>query len=117
MAHFSLNSVLFPLPSSFLVKGLSVIWTVTLGHSGYSEVKGKHINYSKFWNVKKPGEAASQQTSLSAKTGMLLAYIPAFMASVSFFWIFPSHDLRFLLLSSALALHFFKRLFEVCYIK
>lgn len=109
---FSLSSALFPPPPSLLVNGMSVISMVTLTNAGYSEVKGKHMNYSKFWYVKS-GEAA-QQISLSGQNGMLLVYTPAFMAAVSSFWIFPSHDLRFLLLSSSLALHFFKSIFEVC---
>ncbi|KAK6933636.1 3-oxo-5-alpha-steroid 4-dehydrogenase, C-terminal [Dillenia turbinata] len=47
---------------------------------------------------------------------MLILYTPAFLAGVASFALFPNEGLRFLLLSSALTIHFFKRDFEVLFI-
>ncbi|KAK4836154.1 hypothetical protein QYF36_019286 [Acer negundo] len=48
--------------------------------------------------------------------GMLFIYTPSFLAGLASFWLFPHHNFRFLLLVSALTIHFFKRIFEVIFI-
>ncbi|THG22138.1 hypothetical protein TEA_020854 [Camellia sinensis var. sinensis] len=67
-------------------------------------------------NTPKRSYAANQRTKLSTKTGMLIAYTPALLASAASFVIFPNEGFRFLLVNSALSIHFFKRLFEVLFI-
>ncbi|KAK1576196.1 hypothetical protein Q3G72_011767 [Acer saccharum] len=48
--------------------------------------------------------------------GMLFMYTPSFLAGLASFWLFPHHNFRFLLLISALTIHFFKRISEVIFI-
>ncbi|ONI21450.1 hypothetical protein PRUPE_2G066300 [Prunus persica] len=47
---------------------------------------------------------------------MLIAYIPAFLAGVASFVLYPQENIRILLLCSALTIHFFKRIFEVLFV-
>ncbi|CAJ1953144.1 unnamed protein product [Sphenostylis stenocarpa] len=108
-----LLSFIFPPPPSLVVSAMSVISLVSLANTGLSEVRGKHLNYSKFWNV---NPSAEKQIKLSSKAGMLLLYTPAFLAGLASFWIFPHEGLRSTLLQSAVTLHFFKRVFEVLFI-
>ncbi|KAG5051162.1 hypothetical protein AAZX31_02G076500 [Glycine max] len=109
----ALFSFIFPPPSSLVVSGMSVISLVSLANAGFSEIRGKHLNYSKFWNA---NPSAEKQVKLSSKAGMLLLYTPAFLAGLASFWIFPHQGLRSTLLQSAVTLHFFKRVFEVVFI-
>ncbi|BAU02032.1 Polyprenol reductase [Vigna angularis] len=106
-------SFIFPPPPSLVVSTMSVISLVSLANAGLSEIRGKHLNYSKFWNVNPSSE---KQTKLSSKAGMLLLYTPAFLAGLASFWIFPHEGLRSTLLQFAVTLHFFKRDFEVLFI-
>lgn len=105
-----LLSFMFPPPPSVVVSGLTVISFVILVSSFLSEIKGKHLNYSKFWNA---NPSAQKQIKLPSKVGMLLLYTPAFLAGLASFWIFPPQSLRSIILQSAVTFHFFKRVFEV----
>ncbi|KAK6933634.1 3-oxo-5-alpha-steroid 4-dehydrogenase, C-terminal [Dillenia turbinata] len=105
-----LQSFLFPPPPSFFITAMSVISFASLTYSGFLEARGKHLQYSKF------SDSKSREIKVSSKTGMLILYTPAFLAGVASFALFPSEGLRFLLLSSALTIHFFKRDFEVLFI-
>ena len=112
------TSFVYPPPPSILLNTMSVVGLVSLAKVGWSEVRGIHLNYSKFNNNKTSSSSSPQPQkhplgSFSSRTGMLLLYTPAFLAAASSFFVLPSDDLRFLLLKSALALHFFKRIFEV----
>nr|UWI82219.1 steroid 5-alpha-reductase DET2-like [Populus tomentosa] len=102
-------------PSPFLIKAMSAVPVATLGYVGLSEVRGKHMQYSKFLNIgeKKPVEKTIQ---VSSRTGMLIAYTPAFLAGAASFGLFPNGDLRFLLVKSTLTFHFFKRILEVIFV-
>ncbi|RZC53241.1 hypothetical protein C5167_012102 [Papaver somniferum] len=92
---------------------MSVITLIALANLGFSELRGKHLHYSKFWNV----GSDSKAVKLSSRTGMLILYTPAFVAGAVSLWLcFDTHDLRFLLVSSALAFHFFKRDIEVLFV-
>lgn len=106
-----LFSFIFPPPPSLVVWGLTVTSFLILANAFLSEIRGKHLNYSKFWNA---NPSAEKQVKLSSKAGMLLLYTPAFLAGLASFWIFPHQGLRSTLLQSAVTLHFFKRVFEVC---
>lgn len=76
----------------------------------FLEVTGKHLQYSKFWNL---GSKNSIKPVLSSKIGMLVLYTPALFAGISSFWIFPDGGIRFMMLKSAITIHFLKRDLEV----
>jgi len=104
---------MFPPPPSIFVTAMSIISFVALANYGISEIRGKHLNYSKFWNANNNKTNSGKQIKLSSKVGMLLLYTPAFLAGAVSFWIFPNEGLRSTLLQGALTLHYFKRVFEV----
>ncbi|KAK8470264.1 hypothetical protein PHAVU_004G094000 [Phaseolus vulgaris] len=108
-----LLSLMFPPPPFLLVSGLTVISFLILVSSFLAEIRGKHLNYSKFWNA---NPSAQNQIKLPSKAGMLLLYTPAFLAGLASFWIFPPQSVRSTILQSAVTLHFFKRVFEVEFI-
>ncbi|KAI3816215.1 hypothetical protein L1987_15906 [Smallanthus sonchifolius] len=109
-----LLNFLFPPPPSLFVTTMSVIGISSLTNAGYMEIKGKHMQYSKFLNE---GVAKKEnETKLSSRTGMLLFYTPAFLVGLSSFLMFPGQDLRFVLLASALTVHFLKRVLEVLFL-
>lgn len=77
------------------------------------EVFGKHLQYSKFWNS---GSKNSTKYLISSKIGMLIFYTPALFAAISSFWLLPDSGIRFLMLKSAITIHFLKRDLEVLYV-
>ncbi|KAL4288165.1 hypothetical protein AHAS_Ahas19G0258900 [Arachis hypogaea] len=111
MVMSALLKFLFPPPPSLVVSALSVVNLVSLTSGGFSEMRGKHMKYSKFWNATTANSA--KQIKLSSRAAMLMLYTPAFLAGVASFFIFPNEGLRSTLLQSALTLHFFKRDLEV----
>uniref|UniRef100_A0A2N9EHN2 Uncharacterized protein n=1 Tax=Fagus sylvatica TaxID=28930 RepID=A0A2N9EHN2_FAGSY len=110
-----LQSFIFPPPPSLFITAMSVVSLTSLVYTGFSEVRGNHLKYSKFWNVNSP-KSGRKQIKLSSTTGMLILYTPAFLAALTSFLLFPPQDFRSLLLHSALAIHFFKRIFEVLFV-
>ncbi|KAL4200413.1 hypothetical protein AMTRI_Chr03g56390 [Amborella trichopoda] len=72
------------------------------------------MNYSKFWRSN-PEKNPKRENSISSRNGMLMLYTPAIVASIVSFG-FSEWQLRPLLLSSALALHFCKRVVEVLFV-
>lgn len=105
--------LLFPPPPSPFITAMSVISLTSLAYTGVSEVYGKHLHYSKFWNANPNGR--HKGIELSSRAGMLLIYSPALAAALASFSI-PGCALsstRSLLLSAALSIHYFKRVFEV----
>ncbi|KAL0728020.1 hypothetical protein Bca4012_024113 [Brassica carinata] len=108
------TSFMYPPPPSTLLNTMSVVGLVGLAVTVWSEVRGNNLKYSKFNN----GSSQKQRFggSISSRTGMLCLYTPAFLAASASFLLAPSQDLRFLLLESALSLHFFKRIFEVLFV-
>ena len=108
--------LIFPAPASISINAISVIFLIALAILGLSEKSGKkHLQYSKFWNIanSQKSSASTQKIRLQSRTGMLILYVPAFLAALTCLGIFPSGDLKVVLLSSALALHFFKRVLEL----
>ncbi|KAF8395500.1 hypothetical protein HHK36_019446 [Tetracentron sinense] len=105
----------FPPPSSLFITAMSVIGVASLAGTGYSETRGKHLQYSKFWNVNSQ-KTTRNEIKLSSRTGMLMFYTPAFLAGVAAFALFPDEGFRFFLVSSALTIHYFKRVFEVLFV-
>ncbi|XP_022150594.1 very-long-chain enoyl-CoA reductase-like [Momordica charantia] len=110
------SAFLFPPPPSTFVNVMTVVSSTAMAMSGFSEMNGKHLQYSKFWNANGASKSSSEESKVSSKYGMLLAYTPAFLAGAASFWFFPSDDGRILLLKSALTFHFFKRIFEVLFV-
>nr|XP_004292045.2 PREDICTED: very-long-chain enoyl-CoA reductase-like [Fragaria vesca subsp. vesca] len=107
----------FPPPASVFITAMSAI-SFTLASAGISEMRGKNMQYSKFWkNSNQPDSQKSKQIYISGRRGMQIAYTPAFLASLTSLVLFPHNDgIRYLLLSSALTIHFLKRLLEVQFV-
>lgn len=109
-----LSEFVFAPPSSLFVAVMTVVSSMVLVLTGLSEARGKHMQYSKFWNANGGTKSSSsEQFKLPSRLGMLLAYTPAFLAGVVSLWLFPNENRRILLLKSALILHFLKRDLEV----
>ncbi|OMO94432.1 hypothetical protein COLO4_16342 [Corchorus olitorius] len=104
-------------PSSLAATAISGLTLILLAILGVLEIAGIHLQYSKFFNVgSSSNSASSKKIKVPSKVGMFLLYAPTFLAGLASFWLFPDGDLRFLLVKSAVTLHFFKRLFEVLFI-
>ncbi|XP_065008778.1 uncharacterized protein LOC103983518 [Musa acuminata AAA Group] len=106
-------SIFYPPPPSAFVAAMSVISCASLAYSGLSEVRGRHLQYSKFWNTGRPSDDA-RRACISSRAGMLLLYTPALASAAASFGVLAGE--RSLLLGLALLLHFFKRDFEVLFI-
>ncbi|KAL8241526.1 hypothetical protein R6Q59_014880 [Mikania micrantha] len=110
-----LPRILFP-PSSLFVTAMSILSVVSLTNGGYAESKGKHIKYSKFFNLTTSKLQNDQQiVKMASRNGMFLLYAPAFFVGLVSFVVFydRDQDLRFLMVISALTIHFLKRVIEV----
>ncbi|KAG5549812.1 hypothetical protein RHGRI_014950 [Rhododendron griersonianum] len=81
------HTFLFQQPPPAYIRALPPITLLFLSYLCFSEIIGKHLQYSKFWNVN--SQSKSNQIKLSSKTGMLLLYGPAFLAGVASFGLFP----------------------------
>lgn len=99
---------IYPPPPSLFTTAMSVVSVATMANGGLSEARGFHQQYSKF--------ALTPNKKVPSRTGMLLLYSPPFLAGVASFLIFPEGGLRFLVLRSAICLHFFKRILEVLFV-
>ncbi|KAE9447976.1 hypothetical protein C3L33_20135, partial [Rhododendron williamsianum] len=86
------HTFLFQQPPPAYIRALPPITLLFLSYLCFSEIIGKHLQYSKFWNVN--SQSKSNQIKLSSKTGMLLLYGPAFLAGVASFGLFPYGGLR-----------------------
>jgi len=112
-----LLKLVFPPPPSLFIHSISVVCVVYSAFLGLSEKRGKkHLEYSKFWNATSRKSASALKIKLPSGTGMLFLYVPSFLVALMSLRLFPYGDLRVLLLSSSLAIHFFKRVFEVLFI-
>ncbi|KAK8671484.1 hypothetical protein V6N13_038079 [Hibiscus sabdariffa] len=98
-------------PPSLALTAASVLALISVSLLGFLETRGIHLKYSKFFN-----DYSSISSKVPSRVGMFLLYTPAFLVGVASFWLFPDGDLRFLLLKSAITIHFFKRIFEVGFI-
>lgn len=130
-----MGSSLFQNPPSVYIQGLEIIQIVTGLVLGFTECKDiMHLKYSKF-------NQGSPSVQISSRTGMLLLYAPACL--IATFFLFCKLDwphasillqksgllqlsttwqlqaetgIRLLVLTVAVALHFFKRVVEVLFI-
>uniref|UniRef100_A0A6N2LN94 3-oxo-5-alpha-steroid 4-dehydrogenase C-terminal domain-containing protein n=1 Tax=Salix viminalis TaxID=40686 RepID=A0A6N2LN94_SALVM len=94
---------------------MSVVSLVAIAGLGISEILGKHLQYSKFWNLSS-AKSSREQIKLSSRTGMLVFYVPALLSGVASFVLYPNHDPRLFLVKAALTIHFFKRTIEVLFV-
>jgi len=101
-----------PPPLISYITGMALVTVVSNASVGISGIRGKQLQYSKFWNV----GTEKSTPKLPGKMGMLIAYTPAFLFSLASFGMFPNEGLRFVLLKSALTIHFFKRICEVLFV-
>ncbi|KAG5533011.1 hypothetical protein RHGRI_027300 [Rhododendron griersonianum] len=99
-------------PPTLVVTIMSAITLAFLGSNGITEMRGKQLQYSKFWNV----GSRKSTFKVSGRTGMFMAYSPAFLFGLASFFLFPNEGLRFMLVKSALTIHFFKRTLEVFFV-
>lgn len=116
MVNMNVLSFLFPPPPSIYVTAMSFISLGSLANAGFSELRGKHLQYSKFlnWNLAKE-KTQKNKIIISSKIGMAVLYTPAFLFGVASFFIFPDEGFRFLLLRLSLTVHFLKRVLEVIF--
>ncbi|OAY81422.1 3-oxo-5-alpha-steroid 4-dehydrogenase 2 [Ananas comosus] len=116
MSSFLLSFV-YPPPPSVFVTAMSAISFASLANTGAAEVRGQHLNYSKFWNAVTSTRSNAGSRRLPSREGMLLLYAPALVAALASFAI-PGAVVgeRARWLSAALSIHFFKRVMEVLFI-
>lgn len=106
------QSLVYQEPSSIYLTAVTVMTILFLSFLVISEITGNNLKYSKFWNTNSSA-AKSQPFKLSSRTGMLILYTPAALVSLASFVIFPDGGIRFLMLKSAVSIHFSKRVLEV----
>ncbi|GLT93382.1 hypothetical protein SLE2022_111780 [Rubroshorea leprosula] len=110
----------FLFPPSLLVAAASVVSLTSMANIALLEIRGRPFQYSKFSEVgsgsHNQNAATRKKIVLPGRTGMLVAYTPAFLTGAASFALFPDEGLRFLLLKSAITIHFLKRILEVIFI-
>ncbi|KAL9685417.1 hypothetical protein QQ045_022867 [Rhodiola kirilowii] len=75
---------------------MSFISVVSLANTGLSEIRGKHLQYSKFWNANLAKSSPLAGIKLSGRAAMALLYAPAMVAALASFVIYPDKDVRYL---------------------
>ncbi|XVE68541.1 hypothetical protein DITRI_Ditri09bG0076100 [Diplodiscus trichospermus] len=105
----------FIFPPSLFFTATSLLTVASMANGGLAEVRGKHVQYSKFFGVGSQASAAST-IMLPSRAAMVILYAPAFLFGVTSFVLFPNEGFRFLLLKSAVTIHFGKRFFESLFI-
>ncbi|KAL9688364.1 hypothetical protein QQ045_032785 [Rhodiola kirilowii] len=85
---------------------MSFISVVSLANTGLSEIRGKHLQYSKFWNANRAKSSPLAGIKLSGRAGMALLYAPAMVAALASFVIYPDKDVRFSSFRSSAAMWF-----------
>ncbi|PNT22092.1 hypothetical protein POPTR_008G012800v4 [Populus trichocarpa] len=110
-----LSRVIFPTPNPLFITIMSMT-SLSFSVIGLFEGLGKNFKYSKFSNFNVEKSTSKQNNTVCGRDGMLVVYIPAFLSAVAFSWLFPNVGLRFLLVKSALTIHFFKRILEVLFV-
>ncbi|KAL5720422.1 hypothetical protein ACHQM5_013376 [Ranunculus cassubicifolius] len=109
-----LYNFLFPPEKSIFITAMCIISPALGAISAYLEIIGNHMQYSKFGNT--GSQSKKNEIKLSSRSGMLIAYTPAFLAGIFTLAIYSEDGPRFILVDLALTIHFFKRIFEVLYI-
>ncbi|KAF9676495.1 hypothetical protein SADUNF_Sadunf08G0007900 [Salix dunnii] len=115
MMVFILSRIAFPLPVTCLLVRVMSVACLLFSVTGVFEGLGKNFQYSKFFNLN-VDKSTSKQIRVSSIIAMLTVYTPAFFSALAFSWQLPNVGIRSLLVKSALALHFFKRILEVLFV-
>lgn len=105
--------------ASSIITAITVITFLFLAYLGVSEIAGKHLQFSKFWNVNANSGSSNSnflQGKMSSKVGMFILYAPACVMGFASFFMYPDGGTRFMLLKSAVTIHFFKRVLEVLFV-
>ncbi|KAH8501974.1 hypothetical protein H0E87_016652 [Populus deltoides] len=110
-----LSRVIFPTPNPLFITIMSMT-SLSFSVIGLFEGLGKNFKYSKFSNFNVEKSTSKQNNTVCSRDAMLVVYIPAFLSAVAFSGLFPNVGLRFLLVKSALTIHFFKRILEVLFV-
>ncbi|KAI4384334.1 hypothetical protein MLD38_002505 [Melastoma candidum] len=103
----------YPPPSSLFLTAFTAASVVAIPFIGLSEVRGVHLQYSKFWNA---NAAKREARTVPGRTGMVVLYLPALLGGVASLVMFPDAGLRFLVLRLAVTAHFLKRVLEVLFL-
>ncbi|WRX12513.1 3-oxo-5-alpha-steroid 4-dehydrogenase [Theobroma cacao] len=82
-------------PPSLFFTATSLLTLASMANGGLAEVRGKHVQYSKFFGVGSQASKASQIT-LSTRAAMVILYTPGFLNGVASFLLFPDEGFRFL---------------------
>ncbi|KAH7840186.1 hypothetical protein Vadar_013896 [Vaccinium darrowii] len=112
MQTYMLKGLIYP-PTGF-IKVMSLLTVAFLGNNGITEMRGNQLQYSKFWNVGLIYPPTGFK--VSGRKGMFMVYFPAFLFGFASFCLFPNEGLRFILVKSALTIHFLKRTLEVLFV-
>ncbi|XP_047329821.1 steroid 5-alpha-reductase DET2-like [Impatiens glandulifera] len=117
----SVMQILYPPPDSALITAMSVMGIAAFTNVAISEIKGKNMKYSKFCSTDEDDDEKHKKKRklvIPSKRGMLLCYAPAFVAAAgaASLTIFSGDGLRFFIVTSALTIHYLKRLLEVLFI-
>ncbi|KAL4385931.1 hypothetical protein GQ457_09G027490 [Hibiscus cannabinus] len=95
-------------PPSLVHTAASVVVLISMAILGILETRGTHLKYSKFFDA-----SSSISPKVPSRIGMILGYTPPFLVGVASFRLLQNGDFRFLLLKSAITIHFFKRILEI----
>ncbi|XVF82662.1 hypothetical protein PTKIN_Ptkin16aG0066700 [Pterospermum kingtungense] len=102
----------FLFPPSLFFTAISLLTLASMANSGLAEEKGKNVPYSKFFGVGSRQASEASTIVLPSRAAMVMIYTPAFLIGVVSFVLFPDEGFRFLLLKSAVTIHFCKRVLE-----
>ncbi|KAK8999187.1 hypothetical protein V6N11_070363 [Hibiscus sabdariffa] len=94
-------------PPSLVHTAASVVVLISMAILGILETRGTHLKYSKFFDA-----SSTISPNVPSRIGMILGYTPPFLVGLASFRLFQYGDFRFLLLKSAITIHFFKRILE-----
>ncbi|KAM3360018.1 steroid 5-alpha-reductase DET2-like [Capsicum galapagoense] len=112
------QSFMFKEPSP-ITTTISMVAFVFVAFFGISEIFGKHLQFSKFVNFSSNSNSHSNnflQSKLSSRIGMFIVYAPPCVVGFASFVMYPNGETRFIMLKSAVTIHFLKRVLEVLFV-
>ncbi|XP_060186356.1 uncharacterized protein LOC132615775 [Lycium barbarum] len=111
------QSFVFEEPN-LVITAITVVTFMFMAYLGISEITGKHLQYSKFWNVNTNSASSSNflQRKMSSKLGMFILYAPACAMGFASFFLYQDGGTRFMMLKAVVTIHFLKRVLEVLFV-